>query len=280
MMAAGGRTNMALRIALALALGVLAATAAAEDVPFVTTPDNVTLAMLKLANVGKRDYVIDLGSGDGRIVILAAKRFGARGLGVEIVPELVARSRDNAKLSGVEARAEFREQDLFEADLARATVVTLYLLPDVNLQLRPKLLALKPGTRIVSHDWDMGEWKPDESITLDVPDKKIGREKTSRVHLWIVPARIEGAWCGTGEARGRMLTLAQNFQQVRGELADGAATQPFEGRIEADVVRGLKTPGPAFELKLNRKPLVMTQGGPRFFSSPRAVAFARRKGDS
>ena len=164
----------------------LSASSLVEEVPFVTTPDNVTLEMLKLAKVGPGDYVIDLGSGDGRIVITAAKYFGARGLGVEIVPDLVRRSREKAKDAGVENLVEFREQDLFTTDLSRATVVTLYLLPEVNLQLRPRLQKLKPGTRIVSHDWDMGDWKPDRTIEVDAPDKTIGREKKSRIHLWIV----------------------------------------------------------------------------------------------
>ena len=162
------------------------ALAFSEDVPFVVTPDNVTLEMLKLANVGPQDYLIDLGSGDGRIVIVAAKRFGARGLGVEIVPDLVKKSRESASLAGVADRAEFREQDLFATDLSKATVVTLYLLPEVNLQLAPRLQKLKPGTRIVSHDWDMGDWKPDRTIEVDAPDKTIGREKKSRIHLWVV----------------------------------------------------------------------------------------------
>jgi SAM-dependent methyltransferase len=159
------------------------------DVPFVVTPDNVTREMLKLADVKASDFVIDLGSGDGRIVIVAAKHFGARGLGVEIVPELVEKSRDNAKQAGVADRAEFRVQDLFATDLSQATVITMYLLPDVNLQLKPRLLALKPGTRIVSHDWDMGDWKPDRTITVEAPDKPIGREKTSKLFLWVVPPR-------------------------------------------------------------------------------------------
>ena len=159
------------------------------DVPFVVTPDNVTREMLKLADVKEGDFVIDLGSGDGRIVIVAAKLFGARGLGVEIVPDLVEKSRNNARRAGVGDRAEFRVQDLFATDLSQATVITMYLLPEVNLQLRPKLLALKPGTRIVSHDWDMGGWKPDRVVTVDVPDKPIGREKRSRLYLWTVPAR-------------------------------------------------------------------------------------------
>lgn len=158
------------------------------DVPFITTPDAVTVAMLEMAGVGPKDHVVDLGSGDGRIVITAARRFGATGLGVEIVPELVERSRRLAAQAGVEARVSFRVQDLFDpaldADLARATVVTLYLMPEVNLRLRPRLRALRPGTRIVSHDWDMGDWPPDRTQVLTVPDKAVGREKLSRVHLW------------------------------------------------------------------------------------------------
>ena len=140
---------------------------AQDEVPFVTKPDQVTLAMLELAGVGPRDLVIDLGSGDGHIVITAARRFDASGLGVEIVRDLVYRSREHARAAGVQERVEFREQDLFATDLARATVVTMYLLPEVNLQLRPRLLALVPGTRIVSHDWDMGKWLPDRSVTVD-----------------------------------------------------------------------------------------------------------------
>ena len=162
------------------------ASSLSEEVPFVVTPDNVTLEMLKLAKVGPGDYLIDLGSGDGRIVILAAKRFGARALGVELSPDLVRQSRENAKRAAVAARAQFREQDLFETDLSKATVVTLYLLPEWNLQLRPRLQQLKRGTRIVSHDWDMGDWKPDRTVEVDAPDKTTGLEKKSRIHLWII----------------------------------------------------------------------------------------------
>jgi SAM-dependent methyltransferase len=160
------------------------------EVPFITTPDHVTVAMLEIAGVKSGDHVIDLGSGDGRIVITAARRFGATGLGVEIVPDLVERSRANAERAGVADRVRFRVQDLFDpaldADLARATVITMYLLPEVNLKLRPRLRALKKGTRIVSHDWDMGDWTPERQITLSVPDKAVGREKLSRVFLWVV----------------------------------------------------------------------------------------------
>jgi SAM-dependent methyltransferase len=173
-----------------IALALLAATAPAQDadVPFIVTPDRVTMAMLQLAQVGPCDHVIDLGSGDGRIVIAAARHFGATGVGVEIVPTLVAQSRSNAAKAGVAERVSFRQQDLFDADLSRATVITMYLLPELNLRLRPRLQALLPGTRIVSHDWDMGDWRPDRTLTFDVPDKPVGIEKVSRLHLWTVPA--------------------------------------------------------------------------------------------
>ena len=223
---------------LACLAAVLALPAAAMDeVPFVVTPDNVTLAMLQLAGVGPEDYVIDLGSGDGRIVILAARRFGARGLGIEIVDALVEESRASAQAAGVASRALFRQQDLFETDLAPASVVTMYLLPEVNLQLRPKILKLRPGTRIVSHDWDMGDWKPDKSVVVDAPDKTIGLEKKSTVHLWVVPARVEGSYCGTGKWAGHALELGQRFQAVRGELARGGDRLPLSGKVAGNSVR-------------------------------------------
>ena len=173
----------------AVSIGMLwlAATANAQpvdlDVPYVTTPQSVSEAMLTIAGVDNRDYMIDLGSGDGRIVILAAKKFGARGLGVEIDPRLVEASRENAKVAGVAHRAEFRVQDLFKTPLSRASVITMYLLPDVNLALRPKLLALKPGTRIVSHDWDMGDWRPDAELRVPAPEKTLGLDQIGRAHV-------------------------------------------------------------------------------------------------
>ena len=228
--------------ALLLCIGAAAASAQ-EEVPFVTSADRVTLAMLEIANVGARDHVIDLGSGDGRIVVTAARRFGASGLGVEIVPDLVTRSRANARAAGVESRVEFREQDLFATDLARASVVTMYLLPDVNLALRPRLLALAPGTRVVSHDWDMGDWAPDRTLTIDVPDKTIGRERVSRVHLWTVPARVDGVWC----SRDASLEITQRFQRFSatvtssprpaGVSAPTLPPQVFDGRVEAASLR-------------------------------------------
>jgi SAM-dependent methyltransferase len=222
---------MAVVLCLAASLG-----AAADDVPFVTTPDAVTLTMLELAAVTPRDHVVDLGSGDGRIVIAGARRFGASGLGVEIVPDLVRTSRERARTAGVGDRVEFREQDLFATDLGAATVVTMYLLPDVNLQLRPRLLALAAGTRIVSHDWDLGDWAPDRTVTVDVPEKALGRDKFSRVHLWIVPATVHGRWC----ADSASLEITQRFQRFSATLSSAGASAPaavFDGRIEASTLR-------------------------------------------
>ena len=213
-----------------LALGLAAAAgsaAALDEVPFITTPDHVTLAMLRLAEVHARDVVLDLGSGDGRIPITAARRFGARGIGVEIVPDLVAKSRENARRAGVADKVRFHEQDLFQTDLSVASVVTMYLLPDVNLQLRPKLLALAPGTRIVSHDWDLGDWRPDRTLTLPVPDKAVGKEKSSRLHLWTVPAPLDGLWCG----RGVQVRIEQRFQQVAARVDGGNDAVTLDGRI-------------------------------------------------
>ena len=232
--------------AIAAVLCLAGAAWAQDEVPFITTPDQVTLAMLELAAVGPADHVIDLGSGDGRIVITAARRFGARGLGVEIVPELVKKSRELARAAGVQERVEFREQDLFATDLGRASVVTMYLLPAVNLQLRPRLLALAPGTRVVSHDWDMGDWLPDRSLVVDVPDKVVGKEKVSRIHLWVVPVVAVGTWC----AAGSRLEITQRFQTFSATLSAAASPVPFvfDGRIEGSTLRahGMHT----FELRI------------------------------
>ena len=220
--------------AVACALLLLAGPVRAMDeVPFIATPDNVTLEMLRLADVRPDDYVLDLGSGDGRIVILAAVRFGARGLGVEYVPDLVRQSVEHARAAGVADRAQFRVQDLHDTDMSAATVITLYLLTEVNLELRPRLLALRPGTRIVSHDWDMGDWPADRTIVVDAPEKQIGLEKKSTLYLWIVPARVGGTWCGRGVA----LTLAQAYQRFTGMLAQGVESHELGGRVEGARVR-------------------------------------------
>jgi hypothetical protein len=252
---------------------------AQDEVPFITTPDRVTLAMLELAGVGAGDFVIDLGSGDGRIVITAARRFGARGLGVEIVPELVATSRRSAQQAGVAERTAFEVRDLFLTDLAPATVVTMYLLPAVNLQLRPRLLALAPGTRIVSHDWDMGDWQPDRSLVLDVPEKAIGREKKSTLRLWVVPAQVHGLWC----AAGASLQLTQRFQMFSAALAVPGAPAPvavFDGRVDANSLdaSGAGT-GTAVQMALEGQVLrVVYASGPAGVFSGRAFERASAQG--
>jgi SAM-dependent methyltransferase len=251
------------------------------DVPFVITPDNVTLEMLKLAKVGPKDYVIDLGSGDGRIVILAARRFGARGLGVEIVPDLVRQSNASARAAGVADRAEFREQDLFKTDLAAASVITMYLLPEVNLQLRPALLALKPGTRLVSHDWDMGDWQPDQTVTVAAPDKSIGREKSSRLHLWVVPARVAGLWCGAAGLRSFSIELAQSFQKFQGTLRRqvGGQTQAREltGQITGAVLQARSGAAALLTIELEGDALRVT-GADSSLSALRGLSLRRAAG--
>ncbi len=153
------------------------------EVPYVPTHETIVTEMLKVAKVGKNDVLYDLGSGDGRIPITAAKRFGTRGVGVDIDPARVIEARENARKAGVADKVKFMQQDLFETDIKEATVVTLYLLPDVNLRLRPKLLAdLKPGTRVVSHNYDMGDWKPLKTITVKVPEEHT-------IYYWVVPPR-------------------------------------------------------------------------------------------
>jgi ubiquinone/menaquinone biosynthesis C-methylase UbiE len=173
------------------------------DVPYVPTKYPVVDEMLKLAGVQKGDIVYDLGCGDGRLVVTAAQRYGARGVGFDIDPERIAESIENATKAGVTGLVKFHEQDLFTADFHDATVMTLYLLTSVNLRLRPKLLReLKPGTRIVSHNFGMGEWKPEASSSVDVED--ISHE----VYLWIIPANISGTW-----------TWAQGKKPVNVEMA-------------------------------------------------------------
>jgi SAM-dependent methyltransferase len=210
------RSLLAAGVAFLLAPGARAQTPAFAwddgSIPFVVTPLEIVERMLRMAEVGKDDYVIDLGSGDGRIVIEAAKR-GARGLGVEIDKSLVAAATENARRAGVEDRARFEARDLFETDLSAATVVTLYLLPELNKKLLPRLLALKPGTRIVSHDGSIGDWPFDERLELRVPDKPVG-DGLSRVELWVVPARAAGAWTSQIPAHGGSwrFEISQRYQ--------------------------------------------------------------------
>ncbi|MBI4206422.1 MAG: class I SAM-dependent methyltransferase [Betaproteobacteria bacterium] len=203
------------------------------DTPYVQTPQNVVDKMLEIAKVGPKDYVIDLGSGDGRMVITAAKRYGARGFGVDLDRRLVILANKLAAKAGVADRAVFYERDLYKTDISRATVLTIYLLPEVNLMVRPRLLAtLKPGTRIVSHDYDMGEWTPDLSLVLDAPDKPVGRDFKSKVFYWVVPAKASGKWRWQLAANGRAgefeLTLNQMFQKIDGTLSVDGRTAKIE----------------------------------------------------
>jgi len=169
-------------LALALTAGVVSAQWP-YDVPYVPSPQIVVEEMLRVANVTKDDFVMDLGSGDGRILITAARKFGARGIGVDLDENLIFASEENARAANVAERVQFLRQDLFKTDFSKASVITMYLLPGVNMRLRPALLALKPGTRIVAHDFDLGDWQPDVKVTI-----------RKNVMLWIVPAKIQGRW--------------------------------------------------------------------------------------
>jgi SAM-dependent methyltransferase len=197
------------------------------EVPYVPTPEEVVVEMLKMAGVTQNDIVYDLGCGDGRIVITAARLFGARGVGVDNDPNLIRQSNENARKAGVTDRVKFIEQDLFETDIREATVVALYLLPELNLQLRPKLLRdLRPGSRIVTHEFDMGDWKPDNMAK--VPQVKlyyhprVAYEKDTYFYYWVVPANAEGIWRWTLSTpsgdRDYILRLVQKFQEIRGTV--------------------------------------------------------------
>lgn len=243
-----------------LPLGASAQDALKElDTPYVPTPQVVVDRMLEIARVKAGETVIDLGSGDGRIMIEAASRYGARGFGVEIDPLLVKRSNENAARAGVADRVKFLQQDLFKTDFHEANVLTLYLLPDVNLALRPKILAeLKPGARVVSHDYGMGEWRPDAQETVAAPDKKVGARKESQVFLWTVPANVEGDWIfelssGVKSRRTRMV-LKQKFQVVSGsvELTGQGVVRLLEGKLSGDELRLILPRG-----AVNRGPVEM-----------------------
>ena len=194
-----------------------------KDVIWVPTPQALVDKMLDLAKVTPKDYVIDLGSGDGRTVITAAKR-GAKALGIEYNPEMVELSKRNAAKEGVSDRASFVKADLFESDFSQAQVISMFLLSSINLKLRPKILELKPGTRIVSNTFDMGEWKPDESATIP------GCNSWCTAHLWIVPAKVEGNWkLPKGE-----LALKQSFQMISGTLTNGNVVAPINGKLNGE----------------------------------------------
>jgi SAM-dependent methyltransferase len=192
-----------------------------KDVVWVPTPEPLVEKMLDLAKVGRGDFVIDLGSGDGRNVIGAARR-GARALGVEYNPDMVELSRRKAAEVGVADRAKFERGDMFQADISRASVMALFLLPSNLLQLRPKFLALAPGSRIVSNTFLIADWPPDASVSIDE-----ACEMWCEAHLWIVPAQVGGRW----RLRGGELALSQTFQKVTGTLTTGSAATAVTGTL-------------------------------------------------
>ena len=196
-----------------------------KDVVWVPTPQALVDKMLDMAKVTPKDYVIDLGSGDGRTVITAAKR-GSKALGIEYNPDMVELSKRNAVKEGVSDKATFVKADLFESDFSQAQVITMFLLPSINIKLRPKILDLKPGTRIVSNSFDMEDWKADETATAS------GCDHWCTAHLWIVPAKVGGTWkLPQGE-----LNLKQTFQMITGTLRNGNVTTPISGKLNGDQI--------------------------------------------
>ncbi len=189
-----------------------------KDVIWIPTGNELVTKMLKIANVGPSDLVYDLGAGDGKIAIAAAREFGARAVGIEYNPEMAALGQRNAERAGVANRVKIIQGDIFKEDFSKATVVTLYLLPELNQQLRPTLLKMKPGTRVVSHAFDMADWQPDGEI--DNPPKG---------YFWIVPANVSGEWAldSFDSKTSTILNLSQKFQYVGGNLTMGKKTQPI-----------------------------------------------------
>lgn len=238
------------------------------DVGYVPTPIEIVNEMFSLSAVGPKDFLIDMGSGDGRIVITAAKRFGARGLGIDLNQKLVALSKEYALAEGVADRTEFLVQDLFLTDIHAADVVTMYLLPEVNLKLRPKLLReLKTGARIVSHDYHLGDWRPDKTVLME----KIKADgDDSSLYFWVVPARVAGTWHWRVDLRGKgqefIMELQQHYQDISGtarnqgqqwplfntglvgerirfslssEAEGRIIRQDYEGRVSGDAIEGM-----------------------------------------
>ena len=219
-----------------------------KDVVWVPTPQELVDKMLEISGVTADDFLIDLGSGDGRTVITAAK-IGAKAIGIEYNPDMVALSKKNAEKEGVAGKVQFIEADLFETDLSKATVITMFLLPEINLKLRPRILDLKPGTRIVSNTFTMGDWEPD--IEVQTEDNW---NSWNTALLWIVPANVEGKWkFGKG-----VLTLIQDYQFVQGELAlNGKTSTISEGRLHGDEIT-FKIDGAAYKGRVDGSKIIGT----------------------
>ncbi|MCX8004186.1 MAG: class I SAM-dependent methyltransferase [Burkholderiaceae bacterium] len=191
-----------------------------KDVVWVPTPDDLVTRMLRMAKTTAKDYVIDLGAGDGKIAIAAAKQFGARSLGIEYNPDMVKLANCLVQVEGVADKTRIVQGDIFKEDFSKADVVTMYLLPELNLCVRHRILAMKPGTRVTSHQFTMGDWAPDETAEADYRS----------AYLWIVPARVGGTWTFR-EAGGQpfSVTLTQTFQKISGEVVQGGSRQPLVG---------------------------------------------------
>ena len=231
---------------------------AGKDVVWVPTPQALVDKMLDMAKLTPKDYLIDLGSGDGRTVITAAKR-GSKALGIEYNPEMVELSKRNAAKEGVSDKASFRKADLFESDFSQAQVITMFLLPSINVKLRPKILNLKPGTRIVSNTFDMEDWKDDETATVE------GCTNWCTAHLWIVPAKVEGTWkLANGE-----LALKQTFQTISGTLKNGNAATPITGKLHGSEI-SFNAGGTQYTGQVNGTSIEGTAGGAKW-SATRAT---------
>ncbi len=198
---------------------------AGKDVVWVPTPQELVDKMLDMAKLTPKDYIIDLGSGDGRTVITAAKR-GSKALGIEYNPDMVELAKRAAAKEGVSDKASFMKADLFESDFSQAQVITMFLLPSINIKLRPKILDMRPGTRVVSNSFDMEDWKPDETANVE------GCSNWCTAHLWIVPAKVNGTWkLPQGE-----LTIKQTFQMITGTLKNGNTSSPINGKLNGDQI--------------------------------------------
>lgn len=235
---------------LAKVLGMLLLTAVAltgraqegrGDVIYVPTPQIVVDTMLSMAKIGPKDYLIDLGSGDGRIVITAASKHGASGFGVDLDTYLLKLANQNAQKAGVTGKVHFVEENLFNTDLSKATVISTYLLPEMNLRLRSKIMTLKPGTRLVAHDYHFGEWDPDEQRELVVPEKKVGEPGISYVFSYVVPARVPGKWQSLVSIGGRdtplEFNLEQEFQELEGSVEIRDRKAELRGRLNGEQIR-------------------------------------------
>lgn len=236
------------------------------DVHFVPTPMDAVDAMLRMAGLKKGEFLIDLGSGDGRIPIHAVKKYGARALGVDLDPRRLKEASDNARKEGVQDEVTFRLQNLYETDLTKADVISMYLLSSINMKLRPQLLKLRPGVRIVSHAFTMGDWPPDQHESID------GRN----IYMWTVPARVEGRWQMEVGGKTFPLEIKQQFQQFNGNAASEAGAGPLtEGRLQGSVA--------TFTLEIDGKPRKFTgevNEGAMVGTGPDAGAWSAKRSPS